>query len=149
MDKLEFDARLAQLERRVSQHSALILASLVLVGLFLLFLLRSGQSETSLRSATIATPAPLLVAPRRAVPDAAEGSVGRLASQLRDLSGLQQKSVLTRAEYESKKAQLLARPLRSEDLVADLEQVAELQKENVVTTQEYQALKAKILDVGK
>jgi hypothetical protein len=51
MDKLELDARVARLERTVSRLTALILASLLLIGVF-------GVLQLTTRSASIPAAAP-------------------------------------------------------------------------------------------
>jgi hypothetical protein len=151
MDKLEFDARLAQLERRVGLLSALILGGVCLVAFSGLFLVRMSAKPIPPATAFVSTPAPhhMATTPSPMIQDYSEGSVGNLANQLRDLADLHKRSLLTGDEYEAKKAQLLEKPLRSSDLKSELEFVSDLQRRNVITSDEFQTIKKKILQIGK
>ena len=155
MDKLELDDRVSRLEQRMSVLTALLFGILVLFGVSVTFLLFAAQGvnqasatltppTTTVYETTVATPEPPH-GPR----DNAEGGVAYLIKQLRDVSELQHKGLLTSSEAQARKNQLLARPLRTGDLRDDLEQVAELQKTDALTSSENQALRAKVLEAGK
>jgi hypothetical protein len=149
MDKLELDDRVSRLERKLSLLTILMLGSLLLLSVSALFLLRS-QSEVALIPAT---PAPMIMTETKAIPPVtprpSEGSINRLAEQLLVLEDLQKKSVLSPIEFQTKKSQILAKPIRSFDLKADLEQIADLQTKNILSPLEFQSLKTKILEENK
>jgi len=155
MDKLELDDRVSRLEQRVSILSALILAALILAGVSGLFLL-IGRSEARIRPATVLSAPPMTTStvasvtmPMHPIGDMSEGSVGHLVHRYREVAELQHKGLLTEPEAQTRKTQLLAKPIRSDNLRVELEQIAELQSSNAITDAEFKALKAKILEAGK
>lgn len=160
MDKLEFDTRLAQLERRVSLLTALFLGLLALVGAGLLFTLVSLRASPHLAestppqavmTATVEAPGDMhAVGGTHAVhppapPDISEGGVGHLVVRLEELADVNRRGLITEEELQSKKDELLAKPLHSTNLTQELEQVSELQRKSVISDGEYQLLKTKIL----
>jgi len=148
MDKLEFDARLAQLERRVSLLTALILSALVLIGVSAGFLL---MVRTSVRpgSPSVASPRATVVHSAHAVLDNTDGSVGQIVHELRDLWELKEESLITGLDFMSKKEQLLNKPIRSTAIRPELEQLSKLKTQGVLNGLEYDSIKTKILEGGK
>lgn len=149
MDKLEFDARLAHLERRVALLSALALGLLFAVGAGLLLMtVRSTASERPAvmpptPSATVATAT--VAAPPAPLADVSEGSVGYLTRRLDDLEALREKSLLTSLEFQEQKRQILEKTVRSADLKSELEHLGALRDRDVLTSLEFQAVKEKLL----
>jgi hypothetical protein len=154
MDKLELDGRVARLERTVAMLGAingLIFAAGAAGAVFWL----SFRSAPPLSPATpvpemampVPTPSVMINAP--APRDASEGSVPHLAHKLFELHQLQNKGLLTSLEFESKKDQLLAKPLTSCDLSTDLEEIGELQNQSIISSLEFSELKKKILEIAK
>lgn len=153
MDKLEFDSRLAQLERRVGLLSALFLGLLVLVGVGLLFMRASARATpTAIISppppsvATVAEmPVHTQVVPPTVQLNMLDGGVGHLVSRLEELAEVQRSGLISEEEFHSKKDELIAEPLHSTALAPELEKLNELLAQGVISEAELQTLKAKIL----
>lgn len=151
MDKLELDERVARLEQKVSVLSAVLLGGLMLFGISAAFLLtaRAEIRPPATAATIVATPAPMAPAPMAGPVDFSEGGVGYLANQLRQMAELHATKLLDDAEFQAKKEQLLAKPLTSSNLKAELELLAGLKDERVLDEGEYQAVRAKVLQLGK
>jgi len=159
MDKLELDARVAHLERKVAILSVIIAVMGAAALLSMLTFTRRAEiqrAEPHLSTPTVMTtprvpaPPPIPVGTHSVgVVDYSEGGVPYLANQLRESWTLQAKGLLNSSEFAAKKAQLLAKQIRPGSLTSDLEQISQLQRENILSSSEYATLKAKILEISK
>lgn len=154
MDKLEFDSRLAQLERRVGLLTALLLGLLALVGAGLMFL---GASARAMPTAIVSPMPPPSVATVAEMPvqthdmtptaqlDMMDGGVGHLVARLEELAEVQRRGLISEEEFHSKKDEMIAKPLHSTVLAPELEKLNDMLAQGVISEAELQTLKAKIL----
>ncbi len=149
MDKLDLDARLATLERRVATLSVLC-AFLVTGAAAVLFFALVARPTPRIEAQTMAVESVKMPTPPSIAIDFTEGTAGHLAHELDELAGLKREDLVTDTEYKGKKAQILAKSfVRSTNLRAELERLGQLHQDGVLSGDEYSALKAKVLDIGK
>jgi hypothetical protein len=153
VDKLEFDSRLAHLERRVGLLTALLLGLLALVGVGLMFL---GASARATPTAIISPPPPSMatvmemplqthaVTPGPSL-DMMDEGVGHLVARLEELAQVKGRGLITEEEFQSKKDEMIAKPLHSTALAPELEKLNDMLAQGVISEAELQTLKAKIL----
>lgn len=161
MDKLELDARVARIERRVSFLFGLAVIGLGVFGMALgLVLLRVTVSEAAPLPAPtaveVATPLPTDHASYYApTPSPAmgmmvsDGSMPQLYQQMKMLRELLGENAITTEEWEAKKTMLLAEPLAAGDLRSDLQGVQDLWTNKAITEGERDTIKAKLLGLDK
>ncbi len=157
MDKLELDARVAHLERKVAILSVIIAVMGAAAILSVVTFTRRAEihrvessTPSGITTTRVVAPSPIAVGTHSVgVIDYTEGGVPYLANQLRESWSLQAKGLLNSSEFSAKKTQLLAKPIRPGGLTSDLEQISQLQRDNILTSSEYAALKAKILEISK
>jgi hypothetical protein len=153
MDKLELDARVARLERRVSLLTAMLaVAVLAAVGIGFTSLRRAEEPATATALEAAATvkdtfppapPAMISMATTRA--PGFEGSMGWLRDQILTLHALREQELITEDEWQAKKAQLLAAPIAVAELRSDLQQVRDLCDQRLICEEERDALRARLL----
>lgn len=155
-DKLELDARVARLERRVGLLSAVILGGLAFLAVALLWAVRSSRPAMAVPP-QLAAPAPAHVfPPTQPAPmmtemglihgPAPQGTVADLANRLEELADLRRKGLINESEFDARKQKLLARSFVPTSLGADLEQLGELRRSEALSEADYEAFKARILD---
>jgi hypothetical protein len=142
MDKLEIDARVARLERRVSSFFALLVLGVAAGALALMLLIYQAGRSTE---ATVATPA-LLPATVEVARDSA--SMSHLDADLRKLHGLLEEGLIDRDDFQAKKRGLFAPILHVTDFAGDMQLAKKLLDENIIDRGEYGELKKKILEIG-
>jgi hypothetical protein len=76
-------------------------------------------------------------------------TVAEIAAQFKTLQELFQTNTLSIQEHNSKKSQLISKPIVLVDLKADLELVQKLFNDATITLQEYNQLKQKILEIDQ
>jgi hypothetical protein len=151
MDKLELDARVARLERRLSTL-IFVLAVTGLVAMLAAFtLVASRPIRTVGTPDTPASVAPTAVAKTGAMVRviSSTGRMDDLDAEIRKLRGMQLQGLITPDDFAAKKALILARPLRVGDEEGGLQAARKLQLEDIITVEEFEALKKKILGLGE
>jgi hypothetical protein len=156
MDKLELDARVARLERRVGYF--VTLATLFAIGLAafvgLAMTRRAVNAELSTPAMVMEVPAPppalppspsAVFAPMPMPP--AAGSMPALFQQLATIRELVEEQVITEAEWAAKKELLLAEPVTVGDLKSDLQGVQHLWNTQAISEAERDSLKARLLGI--
>jgi hypothetical protein len=141
MDKLELDARVARLERRVSLILTLpfmILGLLVLVAMSMAFVGRA-----SVTAVPTAPPSPAVIA----VED--HRSMHRLDGELRKLHALLEEDLINAGDFQAKKKNLLFGILHIDDFAGDMQMAKKLLDENILNISEYDELKKKILGIDR
>jgi hypothetical protein len=153
MDKLELDARVARLERRLSTLIAvLVVAALAAAVAALAMVSRTEEvpAQAIRDSTAVKTPSPpppVASTPAKR-PAELENGMGQLQAELRKLRDLQGQRLITPVDFQAKKATILARPLNVGDYAADVRAAKTLRDEGILTPPEYEALTKKILDIG-
>ena len=142
MDKLELDARVARLERRVSWVTGFLVLACAAASLMSLMRIEATPSAQMMEPATIATPAP---APAIRQIGTAHG-VKQLGAVLRTLRDMQLEGLISLQDLEAKKASILAQPLNVTDYASDMKAAKALQLEGILSLGDYEALKKRILD---
>jgi hypothetical protein len=143
-DKLELDARVARLERKVALFGAILVFGLVVEGLFLLASVRRAASASAPPApAPVTSPSIVMKTARPAT------SVADLAKQLHELDDLRNRGVINGQDLAAKKQRLLDQPLEHGEMKTDLETAQELYNRGTINGQEWQVLKAKVLDIPR
>ncbi|QDV36345.1 hypothetical protein [Tautonia plasticadhaerens] len=160
MDKLELDARMTRLERRHGLVLALLLVVQAAVLALLIGFPRFGRVEPSMRSTVIAAPLPPSTQPAEWITTemASDMGVASMMSgmarsdsmtvhyrELATLKQLQGEGVISEAEWQAKKEQVLSRQLNPEDLRTDLEMVRKLVDAGALTEGEQASLRTRLL----
>jgi hypothetical protein len=158
MDKLELDARVARLERRVGLlMTALFLAATG--GVVLMYLALGGRADAQPAHATVATPAsPPHIFHSAPAPDAfmggmgmmmnAEGTMAALHQKLATLKQLREEGVINEQEWQAKKTKELGQPLNPGELRTDLEAAQRLYESQAISEDERADLRATLLGLG-
>jgi hypothetical protein len=161
MDKLELDARMVRLERRVGLHTTVLLLAGVGLGIFLtleMFALRASSRP----HATVISPPPLpapaiLSAPAPHVGMAGfmpgmiggdDGSMPSLQQKLTSLKQMHDERLVAEAEWKAMKAKAFESPLTQGDLRSDLQAVQQLFDARAICDTERAALRAKLLGIA-
>lgn len=164
MDKLDLDARLARLERRVGLLSAVLLLGVVLtLGLFALR--ASSQQQATLTPLPPSAPAVVApVMPRMAVPSPVsigmmenmggmmggiDGSVPALHQKLISMKQLHDEGLIAEEEWKAMKAKALEEPLASGDLRSELQIIQQMLDDGLIDDTERVELRDKLLRIGK
>lgn len=168
MDKLELDARMARVERRVSFLFALAILGLLVVGLGLGLVALRGRHVAAAQTAQMEAIAVHTLPPTPMAPPALDGMamtaydnpfgaggmgmLGPLGETLRQLVTIRQllvEKVITPEDWEAKKAQLLAGPIAAANLRNDLQAVQQLWETKALNDAERDALKQQLLGLSK
>jgi hypothetical protein len=145
MDKLELDARVARLERRVSWLTGFLILACAAASLMSLTV--AGGTATLQTPATpaVMTPSP---APTMVRVSSTPHGMNQLAADLRKLRDVQLQGLISLQDLEAKKASLLAAPLEITDYASDIKAAKALQLEGVISMGDFETLKKKILEIG-
>jgi hypothetical protein len=126
MDKLELDARVARLERRLSTLIAVLaVAALAAAVAALAMVSRTAAVRTEDIPATPVPPPAVASTPAKR-PAEPENGMGQLQAELRTLRDLQGQGIITLVDFQAKKATILARPLHVGDYAADVRAATKL-----------------------
>lgn len=152
MDKLELDARVARLERRVGVlWTAFALASVGVVALLFFALVVRKSSvyhppEPPATAISMPTPMPMEFVTATA-PASSEGSMPALQHQLNTFHDLCNQGLISEEEWQAKKAKLLSAPVTAGDIRSDLQQVQQLVDTQAICESEREALRAQLLGI--
>jgi hypothetical protein len=153
MDKLELDARVARLERRLSLLTAILAAAALAAGLFLLVAIRRVDETAAIETSVSPPVPPAPTAPAAfatgVFTPAPDVSMGALRDELIAVHALLDQGLISEDEWESKKARLLRGPVVASDLRSDLEQVRQLADRDLICEEERDALRARLLGLDE
>lgn len=165
MDKLDLDARMTRVERRVGfLTTVLLLAGLGLAALTAFGLVARRHSPRP--PTVIASPLPPTAPPMvgEAVPvempgdmmgqmpgmmDFSEGSMSALYHRLGSLAQLHGEGLITAEEWQAMKARALEGPIAPGDLRSDLRMVQDLSNSGAISDAERAEIRAKLLEIGE
>lgn len=164
MDKLDLDARMLRLERRVGLHSTVLLLAGIGVGVFLtlgMFALRASSGQrAAVVSPPLLRPTPAIrVAPAPApvgmmgpygpgMMGEVDGSMSALQQKLTTLKELHDAGLVADEEWTAMRAKAIERPLTPGDLRSDLEAVQQLFNAGAIRDAERAEIRAKLLGIG-
>jgi hypothetical protein len=152
-DKLDLDARVSRLERKVTSLQLVLLAvatSAILAGLLLVVTaVRLWGYSKSVAATVVPTPPPSIEVGAMTKSASTGTSMAELAKQLDTLQSLYNRGVINNQECKAKKQRILEQPWTSTDLKSDLETAQGLYNRSVINNQEWNTLKAKILNIGQ
>jgi hypothetical protein len=173
MDKLELDARVARVERRLSLLTALAITGLLAIGLnFGAIALRRDALAQALPPPLAPRPIPPSPPPTPASPDSTviagggmpgpvydnpfglggmgmPAPLGQSLEQLMTVRQLLQEKTITAEDWEAKKAQILSKPIVAANLRNDLQAVQMLWENKALTDAERDAFKRHLLGLAK
>lgn len=152
MDKLELDARVARLERRVHGLSAAVALVGAMLAFTLFFAMAGRNASYPDLPAMVATPAPLsppmpVASVTTTAMQPSEWTMPALQHQLSTFHDLRSQGLISEEEWEAKKAKLLSLPVTPGDIRSDLEQVEQLVEGHAICEGERDGLRAKLLEI--
>ncbi len=145
MDKLELDARVALLERRLSLLIALLVLALATSIALALMMTMRGEARPAMM--TVATPS-AATRETKVETKTAVGGVDQLDAELRKLHALQQSGLINAGDFQEKKELILANRIVVGDFARDIQVARKLADAAIINNVDYDELKKKILEIG-